>query len=214
VQHAHDRGILHRDLKPANVLIAPLASATSVDGTSGIFHRQEMAEVLDFAPKISDFGLAKVLAVEHDSSAVGTPTLSGAILGTPNYMAPEQADGRVHELGPAVDIHALGAILYQVLTGRPPFRGATTLDLLLEVRHAEPTPPSRLAPRIPRDLETICLTCLAKEPRRRYASALRLAEDLDRFLAGEPILARPTRALPRAWRWLQAQSHRCQLGRS
>ena len=170
---AHQRGIIHRDLKPANILLTR-------DGT----------------PKITDFGLAKRI----DDKDSGT-TRTGAILGTPSYMAPEQAQGRTKETGPQADIYSLGAILYDLLTGRPPFCGETVLDTLEQVRREEPVPPSRLIPRVPRDLETICLKALAKDPHRRYARAAELAEDLDRFLSGLPVLARPTPLWERALKW-------------
>jgi hypothetical protein len=169
---AHQQGIVHRDLKPANILLTP-----------------------DGLPKIADFGLAKRLEGESNQ------TQSGSIMGTPSYMAPEQAAGRIQDIGPATDVYSLGAILYDALTGRPPFKGATVLETLAQVRHEEPVPPSRLQPRIPRDLETICLKCLQKWPRKRYASALELAEDLRRYLDGGPILARPMGRTERAWRW-------------
>jgi len=145
-------------------------------------------------PKITDFGLAKKL----DEAG---QTASGAVMGTPSYMAPEQAAGRVTEVGPAADVYALGAILYEALTGRPPFRGQGVLETLEQVCCQEPVPPRFLQPKVPRDLETICLRCLEKEPRRRYAGALDLAEDLGRFLAGEPIRARPVGSAERAWKW-------------
>jgi WD40 repeat protein len=171
MQAAHEKNVIHRDLKPANVLLAE-------DGTL----------------KITDFGLAKKL------DDVGQ-TASGAIMGTPSYMAPEQAGGKSKEMGPPVDIYALGAILYELLTGRPPFKAATALDTILQVVAEEPVSPAELNANVPRDLETICLKALAKEPARRYATALELAEDLARFEAGMPVLARPVGRLERGWRW-------------
>jgi serine/threonine-protein kinase len=173
VHAAHERGILHRDLKPSNVLVAG----------SGV-------------PKVSDFGLAKQLPVDGNGAAA-CHTDTGAILGTPGYMAPEQFTG-TGDSGPAVDIYALGAILYETLTGRPPFKGATALDTLEQSRNRDPIPPSRLQPGIPRDLQALCLKCLEKTPRRRYASAKELADDLARFLRGEPTRARPLGAIGRA----------------
>src|SRR5262249_46888428 len=137
-------------------------------------------------PKIADFGLAKLLDAAGDG-----PTQSGAVLGTPSYMAPEQAGGKADGAGPACDVYALGTILYECLTGRPPFVGETDLDTLQQVTAVAPVPPRRLRPKTPRDLETVCLKCLEKDPARRYGSAGELAADLRRFLAGEPVRARP-----------------------
>src|SRR5262249_22031704 len=152
--------------------------------------------------KISDFGLAKLLTGEPGAAAADQ-TQSGAVIGTPRYMAPEQAEGKRQGVGPAADIYALGTILYELLTGRPPFQGESTLGILLLVRTEEPVPPARLRPGMPRDLETICLKCLQKSPARRYASAAALAEDLRRFLRGEPIHARPVGRMERAAKWVR-----------
>jgi serine/threonine protein kinase len=189
VHFAHQQGILHRDLKPGNVLLA------RSDRPQAIHLASQAQEPGSFEPKITDFGLAKQLG-----GAMGR-TQTGDVLGTPSYMAPEQAAGRIREFGPATDVYALGAILYELLTGRPPFRGTTPLDTLDQVRSQEPVPPVILQPKVPRDLETICLKCLQKEPVKRYVSARELADDLQRFLKGEPICARPVGPVERLGRW-------------
>ncbi len=174
IAYAHGLGVIHRDLKPANILI----------DSNG-------------QPKVTDFGLAK--RMEADSKLTGT----GQILGTPAYMPPEQASGNVDQLGPLADVYSLGAILYCLLTGRPPFQAASPMDTLLMVIDQEPVAPRSLNRQVPRDLETICLKCLSKETKKRYASAFMVSQELNRFLSGEPIQARPVGPLERGWRWCQ-----------
>jgi eukaryotic-like serine/threonine-protein kinase len=185
---AHERGIVHRDLKPANILLAKLGSQSSiVKGRETDSHSLPADHwSRSTVPKIADFGLAK--HVDDDSSQ----TKSGTIMGTPSYMAPEQAGGKIHEIGPAADIYSLGAILYELLTGRPPFKAGNPIDTIRQVIEQEPVPPRQLEPRVPHDLETICLKCLEKEPSRRFSGAIELADDLRRFVEGDPIHARPT----------------------
>jgi WD40 repeat protein len=173
IHSAHVQGVVHRDLTPANILLTA-----------------------EMAPKITDFGLAKLVIGGGDSR-----TQAGELLGTPSYMAPEQAASRQRAIGAATDVYALGAILYEMLTGRPPFKAESPLETLRQVMVDEPVAPSRLQPRLPRDLETICLKCLRKEPSQRYASALELADDLRRFLDGRTIVARRSSTLERTWRW-------------
>jgi WD40 repeat protein len=191
VQHAHERNILHRDLKPANVLLQIADGELECEEVSPptLFNLQSTV------PKIADFGLAKRL------EAGGAHTQSGLVMGTPSYMAPEQVSVKHGELTPAVDVYGLGAILYEMLTGRPPFKGASPVSTLEQLLSQEPLAPSRFHRQVPKDLETICLTCLRKESARRYSSALDLADDLRRFLDGKPIHARPVDRLERAWKW-------------
>jgi eukaryotic-like serine/threonine-protein kinase len=179
VHHAHQRGVLHRDLKPSNILL---------NGGPDI-------PIGQLEPYVTDFGLAK--RVEGDSEL----TQSGAILGTPSYMAPEQASGTKGVVTVATDVYGLGAVLYTILAGKPPFHGDSALETIAQVKDRALDPPSRHGRQIHHDLETICLKCLEKEPQRRYSSAENLADDLERWLAGVPILARPASGVEHAWRW-------------
>lgn len=174
VHFAHQRGFLHRDLKPHNIMVDS-----------------------EGRPHVLDFGLAK--RIDEDQSL----TLTGAVLGSPSYMAPEQAEGRNDRVGPHTDVYALGAILYQMLTGRPPFLGRTAAETMMQVVQREPAAPSRSNPDLPRDLETICLKCLEKEPAQRYATARELGEELGRFLKGDPVLARPANFARKSTSWLR-----------
>jgi serine/threonine protein kinase len=174
VAHAHSRGVVHRDIKPQNVLIGA-----------------------DNEPRLTDFGLAKVGRADHKLS------VTGQVLGTPAYMAPEQAAGKINEVGTAADVYALGAVLYDLCTGRPPFQGDSIAVTLQKVLTEEPDRPRALNPAVPRDVETICLKCLEKDPAKRYATAQELADDLLRWLRNEPIAARPAGALERATKWVK-----------
>jgi hypothetical protein len=196
VAHAHGRGVAHRDLKPANVLVAECRLRSEDLNAEPSSAKSATCNLQSAIPRITDFGLAKFVEAAEDGL-----TKTGVILGTVSYMAPEQAGGKAHAVGPAADIHALGAILYELLTGRPPFQGESDVETLLHIRSDEPIPPARLRPGLPRYLETICLKCLHKEPARRYASAAALADDLSRFGADQPIRARRAGWPERAWRW-------------
>lgn len=183
VQHAHAQNVVHRDLKPANILLSFATGHSSFAAAKGQVTKDQGQVTI---PKITDFGLAKRL--DSESTAF---TQDGAILGTVSYMAPEQAAGRSRDIGPAVDVYALGAILYELLTRQPPFRADSWNEAVEQVLRDDPAPPRRVQPDVPSDLETVCLKCLEKEPGRRYASADELEEDLSRFLAGTPVAAVP-----------------------
>jgi serine/threonine protein kinase/tetratricopeptide (TPR) repeat protein len=195
VHAAHVQGIVHRDLKPANILLQDDGATTGHDADSSVTPAASFILRPTTFPKITDFGLARRL---EDSSG---HTQRGDVMGTPGYMAPEQASGEAHLAGPAADVYALGAILYELITGRAPFRGESMWDTVQQLLNEEPVPPRRLVPRVPRDLETIALKCLEKEALKRYPSAAELADDLGRFLRGEPINARPVGAVTRAGKW-------------
>jgi eukaryotic-like serine/threonine-protein kinase len=208
MSYAHSMGIVHRDLKPANILLKQTSSSLSsttkepkrtkshlrLSNSSRVSWRSGNLSA-GLYPKIADFGLAKQLHSNQQQTQTGT------ILGTPSYMAPEQTTGQANHIGPLTDVYSLGAILYECIVGAPPFRAASALDTIEQVRTKEPIPPSKIQSRVPRDLETICLKCLEKTSDRRYTSALELAEDLGRFLESNPIRARPINRFHRIWRW-------------
>lgn len=187
---AHLQGVIHRDLKPVNILLRGTNVGRTLNGSASI----PLAGA-GLAPKITDFGLAKHFERE------GGMTQTGTMLGTPDYMAPEQLEPGTRHIGPGVDIHALGAILYYLIAGRPPYASATMLETLAQVKQADAVSPSQLRPSVPRDLSIICMHCLEKKPERRYATAEALADDLRRFLSGEPIAARPVTEMERLWKW-------------
>lgn len=205
IQHAHEHGIIHRDIKPANILLEPITRNSDDPRGGGALPRQNahggmrlqpsnpLVSPLAFTPKVTDFGLAKSLESGTDL------TVTGVAYGTPNYMAPEQVRGQA--VGVGVDIYALGAVLYELLTGQPPFLGANPNDVLNQILRSDPPAVCKLAPRVPRDLAVIVGKCLEKEPQQRYSATRELAEDLDRFVAGQPIAARPISRTERVWRW-------------
>lgn len=196
---AHEQSIIHRDLKPANILLpgAPGSRDPNVSATQPANPVGAPPAVDLTAPKITDFGLAKRLDEEFLHS------VTGEILGTPSYMAPEQAIGDRDQIGPRTDVYALGAILYELLAGQPPLQGVSPLDALRLIVTQDPVPPTRLAPAVPRELEAICLKCLEKSPIARYDSALALADDLRRFLNGQPVKARRLGPIARWWKWVR-----------
>jgi serine/threonine protein kinase len=199
VHAAHAAGVVHRDLKPANILLSG-SGVGSGEGSKEPMGNTRHAPLTSHQPKIADFGVARCTDGGGGAAGPRDPTATGEFLGTPSYMAPEQAATSRQRVGPAADVYALGAILYELLTGRPPFRGETPLETVLQVLHTEPVSVTSLQPNVPRDLETICLKCLRKEPHKRYNTALELAEDIQRFLRDEPIRARSVRTVEKLWR--------------
>ncbi len=214
IQFAHDHGIIHRDLKPANILLARASAArqgssttldakNSAKGGRASHSGSNYSTDLDWIPKVSDFGLAKQL------NAASELTGTGQILGTPSYMPPEQAEGDNAAVGALSDVYSLGAILYRTLTGRPPFQSSSPMETILQLLHQDPVSPRQLNSSIPIELETICLKCLQKVPAKRYSSARELAEDLQRWMQGDPILARPISAFSKAVRWTRKHPAIC-----
>ena len=199
IHHAHLQGVLHRDLKPSNILVdTPVGETAAYSKTTAPNKKDEIprSACSEIKALVTDFGLAKQIGFDGDLTA------TGAVLGTPNFMAPEQAMGS-GSVTAQTDVHGLGVILYYMLTGVPPFRGEDLLDVLDQVKNSEPTPPRKLNPRIDRDLETLCLKCLEKEPPKRYATANEVAEELQRFLHHQPLIARPAGWLERGRRWVK-----------
>jgi WD40 repeat protein/serine/threonine protein kinase/tetratricopeptide (TPR) repeat protein len=194
IHSAHQKGIIHRDLKPGNILLATAIEEAS--GTDSFHSEMQSALRLYGIPKITDFGLAKHLDIQSQ-------TRTGAIIGTPSYMAPEQAEGRSHAIGPATDVYGLGAIFYEMLTGHPPFESDSSLTTIRKLLGQDPLPPTHMHLKVPRDLETICLKCLEKNPAKRYSSAEAMGEDVRRFLSNRPIEARPTGPWGRSVKWLR-----------
>jgi eukaryotic-like serine/threonine-protein kinase len=206
IAHAHERNILHRDLKPSNILLTPVQSQAAAQGLRDTVADWELPGAaanggLEVIPRVTDFGLAKVMEADRQGDGSGCQTRSGAIIGTPQYMPPEQAEGRHEDFGPTADVYSLGAILYELLTGQVPFTGKTDVEVLRRIHSEEAVPPRRLRRDVERDLETICLKCLEKEPRKRYADAHALGQDLRRYLAKRPIQARRTPTWERALKW-------------
>ena len=197
VGFAHANGVIHRDLKPANVLLAPSTLPGSINLQFATPSQRFSGAASNFDPKIADFGLAKQLEVDSELS------LTGGVLGTPSYMAPEQIESGRNSIEPACDIYSLGAILYHMLVGRPPFVASNAVETLRQLREEDPVPPRNLDRRVPRELETICLTCLQKDPRGRYPTANDLADDLGRFLNSMPIKARRTNWSLRTIKWIR-----------
>jgi serine/threonine protein kinase/WD40 repeat protein len=210
VHASHASGVVHRDLKPANILLVPRKRFPAIEPEPSASAKAEWGKgaVLDAVPKITDFGLARCAERDAGSAEIPGLTVTGEFLGTPHYMAPEQAMVPRQPVGPAADVYSIGAILYELLTGRPPFAGETPLDTVLQVLHKEPVSVSWLRPSVPPDLETICLKCLRKEPHKRYARAADLADDLRRFLDGRAIEARRVSAWERSWKWARRQPAR------